>query len=530
MGLQVTRSVRQESVRPIGISAVSNGQPAALTVQPFAADRLSPLDNMFLLSESSNAHMHIAMTAVFRSTAITGRDDGDIEPIRRYVASRLHLVPRYRQRLAFPLTGPPRWIDDASFDIRRHVRSIRVAPPGDDSQLQSIVGELLSRPLDRTKPLWEIWIVKGLAKQRFAMITKVHHCMMDGVSGAAILQVILQPFPQTIPAPSPPFRPRPAPPSFTMLYEEIGHRMTLMSAALKHPARTLHDLGDGLSAVAGMLPAGLRPAGYTSINRPVGPHRSFDWLIFDLRAVKEVKNALGGSINDVVLATAAGAVRRFLRQRGAKVDGLDFRALVPVNVRAEGDCNTLGNRVAAWIIRLPLAEPAAARRLNAICEATTHLRQSDQTKSAELFRGLGEWTGQSLLSAAIRLAFLARPFNLIITNVPGPQLPLYVLDAELVAAYPQVPLFSNQDLGVALFSYNGQLYWGFAADRDQVPDLRAFVDAIDASFRELCDAARVFGSAPSRHPPVRITAMRLHSAARSAACRTRRGEAQRARA
>jgi WS/DGAT/MGAT family acyltransferase len=455
--------------------------------------------------------MHVAITALFAATPFTTRAGGvDVEHIRAYITSRLHLVPRYRQKLVFPLAGLPRWIDDDRFDINYHVRHMSLPRPGTERQLQWLAGAIKSQPLDRSKPLWETWIVDGLEDGRFAMITKVHHCMVDGVSGAALLEVLLQPTAQTLTDPPPPFHPRPMPATVTMLRDELGRRvrtpLSLMSRLIRHPSHVLHDVSEGISAMAELLPEGLRPAAYTPINRAVGPHRRFDWLELDLRVVKEIKNRLGGSVNDVVLATVTGAVRRFLSRRGTGVDGLDFRALVPVNLRADDERNTLGNRVAAWIVSLPVSESDPGRRLAALYDTTSQLKRSGHHANAELLTGLTEWTGQSVLSAAIRLAFLARPFNLVITNVPGPQLPLYLLDAKMLAVYPQVPLFLNQNLGVALFSYNERLYWGFNADRDQVPDLPAFVDAIRSSFLELCAAAKITTQASRRRPVVRIAA------------------------
>lgn len=498
------------SIRGLLLHSLGDVAPDITTKEAaFTGDRLSPLDNMFLLSESPSAHMHVAITALFANTALTSDGDGiDIARIREYIASRLHLVPRYRQRLVFPMAGLPRWIDDTTFDINYHVRHVSLPHPGNERQLQWMAGAIKSQPLDRNKPLWEMWIVEGVEGDRFALITKVHHCMIDGVSGAALLEVLLQPEPDGEPDSAPPFYPRPEPPQFSMLREELGRRVRtpieLMSRLLQDPTHVWQDLGHGLSAVADMLPAGLRPATHTPINRPVGPHRRFGWLTMDLNLVKQVKNRLGGSVNDVVLATVAGAMRTFLKERGADVDHLDFRALVPVNVRSSGESNSLGNRVAAWIVALPVGETDPIRRLQLLSDATTSLKQSDSAAGTELLASLSEWAGQSILSAAIRLAFLARPFNLVITNVPGPQMPLYLLDSPMMSVFPQVPLFTDQNLGVALFSYNQKLYWGFNADRDQVPDVDLFVDAISAAFADLCRAAKITAPPARRRPSLRI--------------------------
>jgi WS/DGAT/MGAT family acyltransferase len=518
-GNMMTRVTHAASVRSTAADVTAPRTQRLPEDPAFTGDRLSPLDNMFLLSESPSAHMHVAITAIFGNTPTTTRDDKvDIERIRRYIASRLHLVPRYRQRLVFPLAGLPRWVDDADFDIDYHVRHVTLPRPGNERQLRWIAGAIKSQPLARNRPLWEMWVVEGLDGGRFALITKVHHCMIDGISGAALLEVLLQPEPEVATISCPPWRPRATPPAISMLRDEIGRRvrspLSLVARILQDPTHVWQDFGQGLSAVADLLPAGLRPAARTPINRPMGPHRRFDWLTLDLGLVKQVKNRLGGSVNDVVLATVAGAMRSFLGQRGADVDALDFRALVPVNIRPAERRDSLGNHVAAWIVSLPLEEKDPLRRLHRLHASTAELKRANHAPGTELLASLSEWAGQSILSAAIRLAFLARPFNLVITNVPGPQVPLYLLDAPMRAVYPQVPLFTDQNLGIALFSYNGKLHWGFNADRDQVPDVDAFVSAIQSSFAELCRAARI----PPSDPRKRV----LRLGPRSAASRSQR--------
>ncbi len=459
------------------------------------SDRLSSLDNLFLLSENCCTHMHVAVTAIFEAGPLRSHKGGvDGEQIRDYIRSRLHLIPRYRQRLAhFPLAGRPRWVDDESFDIDYHVRHTSLPRPGNEQQLQWLVGSIKSQQLDRSKPLWETWIVEGLEGGRFALVTKAHHCMVDGMSGAALLEVLLQPEPQAVVEPALPFNPRPVPRALAILKEEMAWRvrapLALASRLVREPSDVLRKVGEGLSAVADLLPAGFHRASDTPLNGAVGPHRRFAWLEMTLAAVKAIKNRLGGTLNDVVLATVAGAVRRFLLGRGIDVSTIDFRALVPVSMRTSDERGTLGNRVAAWIVSLPVSEPNARERLADVCETTSRLKQSGQAAGTEILTSVTEWTGSALLSAAIQLAFRTRPFNLVVTNVPGPPFPLYLLGARMLAVYPQVPLFMNQNLGVALFSYAGTLYWGFNADRDRVPDLDGFVAAVQASFAELQRAA-----------------------------------------
>ncbi len=464
-----------------------------------SCDRLSSLDNFFLLFEGQNTHMHVAITAIFDAEPVaTGEGGVDIERIRAFIASRLHRIPRYRQRLSYTrLLSRPVWVDDDRFNINYHVRHISLPRPGDEQQLQGLAARIKSQQLDREKPLWETWIVEGLQGGRFAMITKVHHCMVDGISGADLLAVLLQSAPRATMEPSPRFTPRPAPSRLALLRQELERRVStplaLAARFVREPQRGLHSVREAIGALGDVLPTTLRRASDTPFNRPIGPHRRFAWLAMDLAAVKEIKNRLGGTLNDVVLAIVRGAIRRFLQGRGMNVDTLDVRALVPVSTRTPDERGTLGNRVAAWIVDLPVAELRLEGRrwLNQLRATTSNLKETQQAVAAEAFTEAAGWAGSTIPSLAMQLALRARPFNLVVTNVPGPQLPLYMLGARMLEVYPQVPLFTNQGLGVALFSYAGGLYWGFNADWELLPDLHDFVEAIQGSFDELRRAAAV---------------------------------------
>jgi WS/DGAT/MGAT family acyltransferase len=476
------------------------------TTVPPASEPLSPFDNLFLVSERQDTHMHVAVTAIFEpGTLMNGSGGVDIERIRNYIAARLHWIPRYRQRLKYtPLLGSPVWVDDERFNINYHVRHASLPQPGDEQQLQCLAARIKSQQLDRDKPLWEMYIVEGLKGGRFAMITKTHHCMIDGISGADLLAVLLQPFPQDTPPAPEPFKPRPAPTWRGLLQSDIARRVGAPLNGARHliadPTATRDEIRTAAAAVAGIVPS-VRRASATPFNRAIGPYRRFDWLAMDLDAVKAVKNALGGTVNDVVLATVAGAVRRFLQRRRVNVDALDFRALVPVSIRRDEERGAMGNRVAAWLADLPVAERHPRTRFASLCKTTAGLKESRQAAGSEVLTGVTGWTGSSILSAALRLAFRARPFNLVVTNVPGPQVPLYLLDAPMRAVYPQVPLFPNQGLGVALFSYAGTLHWGFNADWELMPDLRDFVTAIQDSFSELQGEAGVSRLRPAASRP-----------------------------
>lgn len=466
----------------------------------YAYDRLSVVDNSFLAIESPTTHQHVAAVMILDAPPVSGPDGGiDIETIRAYIASRLHLIPRYRQHLTtIPLGNRLVWVDDEHFNVHYHVRHASLPRPGDERQLKRLAARIVSQQLDRAKPLWEIWIVEGLEGGRFAMVAKTHHCMVDGVSGVDLLAVLLNPFPAAAFTPGPRWIPRPAPTPLQIFRDEMLRRLReplelLWEAPcpLGSPARLLSGLWEGLSALGETLGAAARPASPTPINQPIGPHRRFDWTSLDLSEIKTVKNRLGGTVNDIVLATVAGALRHFLENRRVNVDVLDIRASIPVSIRSDEQRGTLGNQIALWMMALPVAERDPRRRLAKVREATARLKESRQTLGAQVLAAVSEWTSTTLLSAAVRLSMRSRPFNLVVTNVPGPQIPLYLLGAELKECYPMLALLENQALGVALFSYAGRLNWGFIADWDLIPDLHEFVLAIESSFRELQAAAGV---------------------------------------
>jgi len=460
-------------------------------------ERLTALDRFFVDIETHGTHMHVAAVMLFESAPLVNADGGiDVERIRSYIASRLHLIPRYRQKLAHvPLTGQPVWIDDDRLNLHYHVRHTALPKPGDLRQLKRLAARIMSQKLDRGKPLWEVWFVEGLEDGSCAMISKTHHCMIDGVSGVDLMTVLLNIEPDASVHDVPAWSPRPVPTAARLIGDEVLRR-AMQPLDIVHAGRVL--LGDpggacekASDAVLGLqqaLGAGFAGASPTPLNRPIGGHRRFDWLTLDLADVKRVKRTLGGTVNDVVLATVAGAVARFLDFRGISAKQqreLDFRAFCPVSVRDPSERGTLGNRISGMIASLPIGDMDARTRLSRVRETTEQLKSSRQALGAEVLAAVSEWTLPTLLSLAARLSTRSRAYNLVVTNVPGPQLPLYLLGARMIAPFPLVPLFNNQALGVALFSYDGRLCWGFNADWDLVPDLHDFVGAIKTSFDEL---------------------------------------------
>ena len=464
-------------------------------------ERLSALDASFLEIENASSHMHVAVALLFDAAPLRASHGGiDMERVRAYVESRLQLLPRYRQRLTYvPVERHPAWIDDERFNLFYHVRHSALPRPGEERQLKRLCGRLLSQKLDSTKPLWEIWVVEGLEGDQFALVAKAHHAMVDGVSGLDLLAVMLSPTPSATFEPAPPWRPRPGPTPAELLMGEFWRRSTgALSAArmgagvLASPFQSLQRGWERAGDILEVLGSGSVPASPTPINSPIGPHRRFDWLRMSLDDVKAVKRELGGTVNDVVLATVAGAARRFLISRGLRTEGLDFRALVPVSLRSDEQRGELGNRVANFIAGMPIEEPDPRRRYARIVDETSRRKRSRAVQGSELLEDIGDWTMTAVLSQLIRLSVRRRAYNIVVTNVPGPQLPLFLMEAPLREAYPMVPLFENQAVGIALFSYAGGLFWGINADWDAVPDLHDLTIALREEFDVL---HRLSGSA-----------------------------------
>ncbi len=467
---------------------------------------LTYLDSSFLALETRTTHMHVAGVGIYEANNLKTPDGGiEIERIRAHIESKLQYIPRYRQRLGYvPYNRAPVWIDDDSFNINYHVRHTSLPRPGTDVQLKQLAGRIVGQQLDRNKPLWEFWVVEGLDGDRFALISKIHHCMIDGVSGVDLTTILLGLAPDSEIAESPPWTARPAPNGTQLVVSELARTtrrtidaLTSTSDLLKSSKDVIDQTKHRLNAAANSLRSGwLTPADKTPLNPEIGPNRRFDWTETPLDDVKKVKNAFGGTVNDVVLAVVAGAVRHFLEvDRDFAVDGIEFRVMAPVSVRKPSQRGALGNQVAMWLVELPVSEPDPIERLRRIQAATRHLKETNQALGAATLIDLSRGTPVPLLSLAARLAVNAvRPFNMTVTNVPGPQFPMYLLEARMLANYPIVPLWSQHGMGIALFSYDGKLQWGIHADYDALADSDEFIHSIHHSMallKNAVDAATV---------------------------------------
>jgi WS/DGAT/MGAT family acyltransferase len=459
------------------------------------AERLSALDASFLGLEEPNARWHEGAVMVFdRGPLATPEGAVDVDKIKRLYESTFDRVERYRQRLArIPFFDHPVWVDDPSFNIRYHIRHVALPPPGDERQLKRMCGYLLSQPLDLARPLWEVWVVDGLEGDRFALVSKTHHCMVDGASGMSILAALLKPdADETLDEPAP-WTPRAMPSGAELVAREATRRALApleLLQPLRNPARALASAREVVGGIAEAARLGWTAASDTLFNpKQIGPHRRFDWADISLDEVKAVKNRLGGTVNDVVLATGAGAIGEFLRGRRAETRDLDFRALVPVSIRSENETRRLGNRVAMMMTELPVGERDARERLARTIETTVRLKQSKQAIGVAWLENLVDRVGGQLFLRLSRSATRSRPFNVAFTNVPGPPMHLYLLGARMTAMYPMIPLFSNQALGIAVVSYAGRCFWGFNSDWDTLPDLHDLVESVGVEFEALRKAA-----------------------------------------
>jgi WS/DGAT/MGAT family acyltransferase len=479
-------------------------------VPAYAYQRLSAHDNTFLLVEGPNTYMHVTGIAVYGARAFRSPAGGfDIAKFRRAIAALLPRVPRYRQRLQWiPRTQHPVWVDDPDFNLDFHIRHTALPRPGTLEQLREKAARIQSHHLDRSRPLWEIWAVEGLEGDRFALISKLHHCMVDGSSGVDLLQVMNSPDPDHLDPAPPPWVPRPAPSDQELLRSEWQRRFAAPFVA----ARSFRDfraqaedfqaeLRVRASAVGRLLGSYASRLAPTPLTGDVGPNRRLEWLDMPLAQLRELRHELGCSLNDIVLAIVTGAVRDLFLRRHVSPEGFDFKVTAPVSVRSDDERGQLDNRVSNWILRLPIDRADPLDQVRAIGDATEELKESRQALGAELMLAAADWAPAFLLDLAARTLARPLPAHLMVTNVPGPQRPLYMTGAEMLAVYPVVPLMPHTALGIGVFSYNGKLFWGLNADPELLPDLPWFGRGLQASFDALARAAGVKRENAAAHLP-----------------------------
>lgn len=469
-------------------------------------ERLSNLDASFLALESRATHMHVGAVAVFGPGDYSDDDGVDIDTVRAIIASRLDQIPRYRQRLAtVPLEGHPVWVDDDQFHLDYHVRHVALPHPGTPEQLKSLAGLLMSQQLDRSRPLWELNVVEGLEGGGFAIVTKIHHCMIDGMSGIDLMAVILDFTPDVNLVEPKQWNPRPAPNGTELAVREISRSISSFVASLSDVSQLVTGIGDvthdwrrRIKAASASLSSGwLTPTDKTPLNGDIGPARMFDWLELPLSEVKTIKDTHGVTVNDTMLAVVAGAVRSYLMEVGGMSEDdlaeTEFRIMAPVSVRRKDEQGTLGNKVAMWLMALPVGEPDPAKRIQQVKKATKNLKDTDQALGASTLVSVSTGAPATLVSLAARLGARARPFNMTVTNVPGPQFPLFMVGSQMLATYPLVPLWQSHGAGIAMFSLNGSIDIGINMARDVIEDQHALARHLQASFDELRDTEPLSG-------------------------------------
>jgi diacylglycerol O-acyltransferase len=459
-----------------------------------SVDRLSPLDALFLHVEDSVSHMHIGSVAVLEGppppySDVVGR-----------IRAKLPLVPRYRQVVRFvPLDiGRPVWVDDPHFSIDYHLRHTALPAPGGEGELRKLVGRVMSQPLDRTRPLWEIWVVEGLENGGWALVAKTHHAMVDGVSGTDLLATIMDLSPTAPVAEPDDWQPSPSPSGPVLAADAVidllrspYEQIRAVRASTRLPRQALRqavEVTRGLSAMAGLV----RPTPVSSLNGPIGPHRRYGWASTTVDDIKSVRKSLGGTFNDVVLAAITHGFRILLLSREESVDRV-VRTLVPVSVRprdltgrAVGD-GTFENKVSAMFAELPVGIDDPVDRLHAVTAQMEGLKESKQAVAGEALTSMGGFAPPMLLALGMRLAtrVAQRNVNTVTTNVPGPQMPLYVAGSRMLKAYPYVPLAGQIRIGIAIFSYDGQVNFGVTGDHDTTEDLDVLCTGIEAGMDRL---------------------------------------------
>ena len=479
---------------------------------PDLKSRMSSLDSFFLYHEKKESPLHVGAVSIFEGEL-------SIEELIRTVDSRIHLLPRYQQIIVSdPLNiGHPTWEADSNFDARKHISHVRLEEPGTEEQLSVLASELMSQLLDRSKPLWDVVLVTGLAGNRSAMISRIHHCMVDGVSGVDLMKILfdLTPDPPPLPArwdPPPPPAPRePARRIFDAVIgglQEVMHRVVDIQNGLLTLTQSLVNQQSRAAAqsMSGEFPRLLSPVNMLPFNGPHSGQRHFIWMKLSFAEARAIRGALQGSVNDVVLSILAGAVSKYVQLHGQPVAGRHVRMMVPFNLRQDHHQGTMGNVISVLPVEIPLDKVDAVERFRYINHTTTIMKQGRMAEVVNLFLSMfGTIPAplQSVFGALLNTPL--PPFNMIATNVPGPQIPLYSLGHRLLAHYPFVPIAYAIGFGVAIMSYDQHLFLGLTADAQALPDVERMREYIYEAFTELRQAAGVapIEAHPLTAPPTR---------------------------
>ena len=455
-------------------------------------DRLSSVDAGFLHMEEDGAHMHIGALGVFDGPSPTA------EAFRDHIAARLPQLPRYRQKVQLmPLgTGRPLWAEDSTFRLDYHVRHTALPKPGGEAELMALVNRVIGQRLDRTKPLWEMWLVEGLDNGRWAIISKTHHAMVDGVSGVDLMSVLFDLTPDVQNEAPPTWTPAPTPGAVDLLTSGVqGLVRNVVELSTKglgmavHPKEAVRSTVGAVTALAETAKPLVDAAPKTPLNHKPGPHRVVAVVNTKLADYKVAKTATGATVNDVVLAAVAGALGKFLSDRGMDTTGLELRACVPVSLRPDSKKGALGNEIAIMMAPLPVGTKDPKARLSFVQAAMEHLKSSKQAEGAKVLTSLENALPPAMLARASRLGFSSRLYNLLVTNVPGPQFPLYMLGRQLTELVPLAFLAPEHTLAIGIMSYNGSVTYGLIADVDSVPDLQVLATHLEESLAELVATA-----------------------------------------
>ena len=469
----------------------------------YIAERLAAEDASYLLFESPNAHMHLAWLWIFDGGSLVRRDGGvDIDAVRRQVAARLFRFPRFRQRLVWtPVEGRPAWVDDETFKLRYHVQHAAVPEPGDEARLRTMVASIVSQPLDRSKPLWELWVVEGLPEGRFAVVTKIHHCMMDGRSTVNLMKGLLDATPRALPEEATEWIPRPAPGPGALLRDGLVERARVAVQAAQASARWLGGGAwrDAVDVGGEVLRAALAPPPETPFNRPIGPHRMVSWVRAPLLDLERGALRGGCTVQEIGLAAVSGALMRLLARSGRRVTGDEIRVVVPVTGPSAGPrAAATGNRTDAAVVSLPVALGDVRRRLRAVTRVMSEARREGRLHNFDFLLQVAGLGGRLGLGAGLAVRRRLYGCNLVVGEIPGPKTPVHLLDARLVAAYPFVPLLDDQGLGLAFSTYDGGYHVGLAADWEIVPDLETFAQDLRVELDAVREAAATIPRAVPR--------------------------------